>query len=83
MVRFELARGRRDRECHTARFAGGTVTLAPEATPDVTIRADLVDFVREHASEIRARPKEDFFRLVLLKRQMDAAELDATLRRTS
>lgn len=46
VVRFELARGRRDRECHTARFAGGTVTLAPEATPDVTIRADLVDFVR-------------------------------------
>ncbi len=45
--------------------------------------SDLVNFVREHASEFRARPKEDFFRLVLLKRQMDAAELDATLRRTS
>ncbi len=37
VVRFELARSRKDKECHTARFDGGTVTLDAEAEPDVTI----------------------------------------------
>ncbi len=46
VVRFELARSKKQNECHTARFAGGTVTLEPDATPDVTIRADILDFVR-------------------------------------
>jgi putative sterol carrier protein len=48
-VRFELTRSRKDRkglERHTARFDGGTVTLDEEADPDVTIAADIVDFVR-------------------------------------
>lgn len=46
VVRFELASGKRTGERHTARFDRGTVTLDPEAVPDVTISADTVDFVR-------------------------------------
>ena len=46
VVRFELARPRQADECHTARFESGTVTLDSSADPDVTIAADLVDFVR-------------------------------------
>ena len=46
MVRFELARSKKDIERHTARFAHGAVTLDAEADPDVTIAADIVDFVR-------------------------------------
>ena len=46
VVRFELARSRKQTECHTARFSAGSVTLDPEATPDVTIKAGIVDFVR-------------------------------------
>jgi putative sterol carrier protein len=46
VVRFELARNRKDKECHTARFDSGVVTLDAEAEPDVTIAADIVDFVR-------------------------------------
>ena len=33
-------------ERHTARFDAGTVTLEEDADPDVTIAADIVDFVR-------------------------------------
>ncbi len=46
VVRFHLARSRKDIERHTARFDSGTVTLEPQAEPDVTIAADMVDFVR-------------------------------------
>ena len=46
VVRFELARSRKQQECHTARFAGGAVTLDPEAAPDVVIRAGMLDFVK-------------------------------------
>jgi putative sterol carrier protein len=46
VVRFELARSKKQSECHTARFSGGSVTLDPDATPDVTVAARLVDFVR-------------------------------------
>ena len=46
VVRFELARSKKDVERHTARFDGGTVTLDEDAVPDVTIAADIVDFVR-------------------------------------
>ncbi len=46
VVRFELASPKQDAVCHTARFGAGTVTLAPDATPDVTITAEVVDFVR-------------------------------------
>ena len=46
VVRFDLARGKKDSECHTARFGDGTVTLEPDAEPHVTISADIVDFVR-------------------------------------
>jgi putative sterol carrier protein len=46
VVRFELARTRKDKERHTARFDSGVVTLDAEAEPDVTISADIVDFVR-------------------------------------
>jgi putative sterol carrier protein len=46
VVRFELARSRKDKERHTVRFEGGTVTLVDDAEPDVTIAADIVDFVR-------------------------------------
>src|SRR3954467_13845751 len=46
VVRFELARSRKHKECHTARFEGGRVSLDPDAEPQVTIAADIVDFVR-------------------------------------
>jgi putative sterol carrier protein len=46
IARFDLALGRRASERHTARFGGGTVTLDPEAKPDVTISAEIIDFVR-------------------------------------
>ncbi|MCW2821407.1 MAG: hypothetical protein JWR64_1202 [Marmoricola sp.] len=46
VVRFQLARSRKQDECHTARFDRGNVTLEPDARPDVTIRAEIVDFVR-------------------------------------
>ena len=46
VVRFELTRSKKDVERHTVRFAGGTVTPEDAATPDVTITADIVDFVR-------------------------------------
>jgi putative sterol carrier protein len=46
VVRFHLARTRKDVERHTVRFAAGTVQLDADATPDVTITADIVDFVR-------------------------------------
>ena len=46
VVRFELTRSRKEIERHTARFASGTVTLDDDATPHVTICADIVDFVR-------------------------------------
>jgi putative sterol carrier protein len=54
VVRFELARSKKQTECHTARFAGGEVTLEPGATPDVTIAADIVDFVRLVTGESNA-----------------------------
>ena len=41
-----LVRSKKNTDCHTARFAHGAVTLDPDATPDVTISADIVDFVR-------------------------------------
>ncbi len=46
VVRFELARTKKHTERHTARLAAGTVTLEAGAEPDVTISADIVDFVR-------------------------------------
>jgi putative sterol carrier protein len=46
IVRFELTRAKKQTECHTARFSDGLVVLDPDAAPDVTIAADIVDFVR-------------------------------------
>ena len=47
VVRFDLAhRKKKHAERHTVRFAAGSVTLEPDAEPDVTISADLLDFVR-------------------------------------
>ncbi len=57
LVRFELALSRKDRtkkdgpgkdgvETHTARFTSGKVELEDGGTPDVTISADIVDFIR-------------------------------------
>ena len=46
VVRFELARSKKQSDCHTARFSRGKVTLEPEATPDVTVAAKIADFVR-------------------------------------
>ena len=46
VARFELARGSRVSERHTARFGGGAVSLEPGADPHVTISAEIVDFVR-------------------------------------
>ena len=54
VVRFDLARSKRAVETHTARFAGGTVTLEPHSEPDVTICADIVDFVRLVTGESNA-----------------------------
>ena len=46
MGQFDLVRSKKDKDCHTARFACGAATLEPGAVPDVTISADIVDFVR-------------------------------------
>lgn len=46
VVRFELFRGGKEIERHTARFSGGEVVLDDMAEPDVTISADMVDFIR-------------------------------------
>ena len=54
VVRFELARPKKKDECHTARFARGVVTLEPDAAPDVTIAADILDFVRLVTGEANA-----------------------------
>lgn len=54
VVRFELSRSKKLSECHTARFAAGGVTLDPGAAPDVTIAADIVDFVRLVTGESNA-----------------------------
>ncbi len=43
---FELAWSKKDLERHTARFGSGKVSLDEAAEPDVTIVADIVDFVR-------------------------------------
>ena len=54
VVRFELARSKKHSVCHTARFAAGVVTLEPDAAPDVTIAADILDFVRLVTGESNA-----------------------------
>jgi len=54
VIRFELARSTKQTDCHTARFSGGTVTLEPDSIPDVTIAADIVDFVRLVTGESNA-----------------------------
>ena len=54
VVRFELARTRKDKERHTVRFDSGEVSLQAEAEPDVTIAADIVDFVRLVTGESNA-----------------------------
>ncbi|MEO7351383.1 MAG: SCP2 sterol-binding domain-containing protein [Marmoricola sp.] len=54
VVRFELARSQKQTECHTARFSAGNVILEPEAVPDVTIAADILDFVRLVTGESNA-----------------------------
>ena len=46
VVRFELNRSKKHIERHTARFTRGVVELEDGGTPDVTITADIVDFVR-------------------------------------
>lgn len=46
VVRFELNRSKKQGERHTARFTAGKVELEDGGTPDVTITADIVDFVR-------------------------------------
>jgi putative sterol carrier protein len=46
VVRFELTRSAKEIERHTARFTSGKVELEDGGTPDVTICADIVDFVR-------------------------------------
>lgn len=46
VVRFELFRAGKEIERHTARFSGGDVELDDDAEPDVTISADMVDFIR-------------------------------------
>ena len=45
VVRFDLVRKKRS-DCHTVRFEGGKVLPHPDATQDVTIRAEIGDFVR-------------------------------------
>jgi len=54
VVRFHLARGKKDTETHTARFSDGSVVLDADAAPDVTISADIVDFVRLVTGESNA-----------------------------
>lgn len=46
VVRFELSRAKKGVEQHTARFDGGVVQLEDGGSPDVTVCADIVDFVR-------------------------------------
>jgi putative sterol carrier protein len=54
VVRFELARSQKEVERHTVRFDAGTVLLDADATPDVTIAADIVDFVRLVTGQVNA-----------------------------
>ena len=54
IVRFQLARSRKDVECHTVRFQDGIVALDSEAQPDVVIAADILDFVRLVTGECNA-----------------------------
>ena len=54
VVRFELARSKKDDECHTVRFQDGTVAIDSEAQPDVVIAADILDFVRLVTGESNA-----------------------------
>ena len=54
VVRFELARRKKPAECHTARFAGGSVVLEPGAEPDVTVEMEIVDFLRLVTGESNA-----------------------------
>jgi len=54
LVCFELARSPKDLDRHTVRFDSGTVLVEPEARPDVTIGADIVDFVRLVTGESNA-----------------------------
>lgn len=54
VVRFRLARGRKRHEIHTARFDRGRVTLDANAEPEVTIGADIVDFIRLVTGESNA-----------------------------
>ena len=51
---FDLTRGKAPRERHTVRFLDGSVTLEEEATPDVTVTAEIVDFVRLVTGESNA-----------------------------
>src|SRR6476620_9556122 len=46
VVCFDLERDPGARERHTVRFDRGAVTLLEDGDPDVTIGADLLDFVR-------------------------------------
>jgi putative sterol carrier protein len=47
VVRFDLAhRKKKHAERHTVRFTAGSVALEPDVEPEVTISADLLDFVR-------------------------------------
>ena len=43
---------------------------------------ELVRFVQDNEAEFRSRPKDDFFRLAQLRRQMSEGVLDGRLRRT-
>ncbi len=54
VVRFELAWSKKQTESHTARFSAGTVTRDADAEPDVTIAADIIDFVRLVTGESNA-----------------------------
>jgi putative sterol carrier protein len=54
VVRFELARSKKDAECHTVRFRDGVVAIDGDARPDVVIAADIVDFVRLVTGESNA-----------------------------
>lgn len=46
VVRFELRRSKKQVEVHTARFSVGKVEMEDGGTPDVTIAAQISDFVR-------------------------------------
>ena len=54
VVRFDLTRSRKDVEHHTARFDRGTVTLDTDSVADVTITANIVEFVRLVTGESNA-----------------------------